>query len=353
MQGHADRVERGEELLREVQAGGRRGGRALRGAVHRLVALGICERLVDVRRQRHLAVGLALDLDEPAPVTPGLAQPHRSHDLAGAKAPRRTHERLPGSVVVHALDEEHLDRAARRSPKVQARGHDTRVVHHDELAAEHIRKLCDRSMLDRAGRAAIDEEPRRVPRLDRCLRDQLVREVVLEERGVHPALRVASRPWTPSRSNGPSRGSRRRQPGRPEPAAIEAALERSRAQIEALAVTAAELEVSIPEHVSAAVRDGVRAEVLPVARHIAEIRGLLNQAIRRLERVEGDLLAERHARVDDLALLVDLVSSGWRGVDERLERLEERASRRRGSWPVEPLGHADVPERELEHAAAA
>ena len=120
--------------------------------------------------------------------------------------------------------------------------------------------------------------------------------------------------------------------GRPEPAAIEAALERSRAQIEALAVTAAELEVSIPEHVSAAVRDGVRAEVLPVARHIAEIRGLLNQAIRRLERVEGDLLAERHARVDDLALLVDLVSSGWRGVDERLERLESaRRERHRGT----------------------
>ena len=62
--------------------------------------------------------------------------------------------------------------------------------------------------------------------------------------------------------------------------------------------------------------------MLPVARHIAEIRGLLNQAIRRLERIEGDLLAERHARVDDLALLVELVSSGWRGVDARLERLE-------------------------------
>jgi hypothetical protein len=152
--------------------------------------------------------------------------------------------------------------------------------------------------------------------------------------------------------------------GRPEPAQIEAALERSRAQIEALAVTAAELEVSIPEHVSAAVRDGVRAEVLPVARHIAEIRGLLNQAIRRLERVEGDLLAERHARVDDLALLVDLVSSGWRGVDERLERLEStgRDTVELGDNvepsdiaepAIEPLAHPDVPERELQHAAAA
>jgi hypothetical protein len=110
--------------------------------------------------------------------------------------------------------------------------------------------------------------------------------------------------------------------GRPEPALLEAALERSRTQIEALAAVAADLEASIPAQVGVAVRDGLRTEVLPVARHIAEIRGLLNQAIRRLERLECDLLAERHARVDDLALLVDLVSSGWRGVDARLERLE-------------------------------
>jgi hypothetical protein len=46
--------------------------------------------------------------------------------------------------------------------------------------------------------------------------------------------------------------------------------------------------------------------------------------IRRLEKVEGGLLAERHARVDDLALLVDLMTSGWRSVDDRLRRLEER-----------------------------
>ena len=111
--------------------------------------------------------------------------------------------------------------------------------------------------------------------------------------------------------------------GRAEPALLEAALERSRAQVEALAATAAGLEASLPAHVTTAVRDGLRTEVLPVARHIAEIRGLLNQAIRRLERLEGELLAERHARVDDLALLVDLVSSGWRGVDARLQRLEQ------------------------------
>jgi hypothetical protein len=112
--------------------------------------------------------------------------------------------------------------------------------------------------------------------------------------------------------------------GRAEPAQLEAALERARDQIETLAQAAAELESSLPEKVGSAVREGVRSEAVPVARQLGEVRGLLNQVIRRLERVEGDLLAERHARVDDLALLVDLITSGWRSVDDRMRRLEER-----------------------------
>lgn len=139
--------------------------------------------------------------------------------------------------------------------------------------------------------------------------------------------------------------------GRPHAAELEAALERSRNQIESLAATAAELEASLPANVGAAVQDGLRVEVLPVARHVAEVRGLLNQAIRRLERIEGDLLAERHARVDDLALLVDLVSSGWRGVDARLQQLERTQAERSASDDVvEALRNGA---RDVEHAAAA
>ena len=104
-------------------------------------------------------------------------------------------------------------------------------------------------------------------------------------------------------------------------------------QVEALAAAAADLEGTLPEKVTAAVHDGLRAEVLPVGRNLAEIRGLLNQVIRRLERLEGDVLAERHARIDDLALLVDLVSSGWHGVSSRLDRLE----RTNGGAPVVAL----------------
>lgn len=111
--------------------------------------------------------------------------------------------------------------------------------------------------------------------------------------------------------------------GRPEPAELGAVLERARGQVEALAEAAAELESTLPERIGDAVRDGLRSEALPVARQLAEVRGLMNQVIRRMERVEGDLLAERHARVDDLGLLVDLVTSGWQSVDDRLRRIEE------------------------------
>ena len=110
--------------------------------------------------------------------------------------------------------------------------------------------------------------------------------------------------------------------GRVSPAELESSLARTRIQIESLAAAAAELEGTLPERVTAAVHEGLRAEVVPVGRSLAEIRGLLNQVIRRLERLEGHVLAERHARIDDLALLVDLVASGWQGVSDRLERVE-------------------------------
>lgn len=139
--------------------------------------------------------------------------------------------------------------------------------------------------------------------------------------------------------------------GRLDAARLDAALERSRAQLESLSAAAAELEAALPAQVGAAVREGLRAEVLPVGRHVAEIRGLLNHALRRLERLESELLAERHARVEDLALLVELVSSGWRGIDRRLERLEARAVRAPTDPAEAPVREADAPR--AEHAAAA
>ena len=106
-------------------------------------------------------------------------------------------------------------------------------------------------------------------------------------------------------------------------ARLDAALERARAEVMRLAQVADELESSLPKQVEIAVRDGIAREVVPVSRSLAEIRGGVNQALRRLERLEEELLAERKARIDDLAIVVDLVSAGWAGVDRRLKRPEE------------------------------
>ena len=119
--------------------------------------------------------------------------------------------------------------------------------------------------------------------------------------------------------------------GKAQPGDVEAALERARAQIEELASTAADLEASLPGQVGEAVREGIRVEARPVSRQLAEVRGLANQTIRRLERIETELLAERSSRVDDLGLLVDLVDSGWRAVDDRLRRIEEALQAPRGA----------------------
>jgi hypothetical protein len=111
--------------------------------------------------------------------------------------------------------------------------------------------------------------------------------------------------------------------GRTDPATFDATLERARAAIEQLAATTAELEAGLPD----AIQEGIRHHFRPSARHLAEVRGLMNQVIRRLERIEGDVLAERHARIDDLALLVDLIAAGWKGVDDRIALLESRLQR--------------------------
>ena len=114
---------------------------------------------------------------------------------------------------------------------------------------------------------------------------------------------------------------------RPTEADVQAALQRARDQVEALAQVAIELEATLPQRVGDAVREGVREQAQPLGRQTAEIRGLLNRMIRQVERLETDLLAERNARVDDLAILVDLISSGWRGVDEKLGQFAERLER--------------------------
>jgi hypothetical protein len=71
-----------------------------------------------------------------------------------------------------------------------------------------------------------------------------------------------------------------------------------------------------------ALRDGLREEAAPISRRLAEVKGLSNNTIRRLEGIEQTLQSERDARIDDLTLLVELLTEGWRSLNARLERIE-------------------------------
>ena len=109
---------------------------------------------------------------------------------------------------------------------------------------------------------------------------------------------------------------------RPSRLDLEAALERAESALDALAQTAVELETVVPDRLGVAIEEGMRTEVLPVARQIAEVRGLTGQVVRRLEGLQAELAAERRERLEDLALLVELIASGWRGAERRLDRAE-------------------------------
>jgi hypothetical protein len=76
------------------------------------------------------------------------------------------------------------------------------------------------------------------------------------------------------------------------------------------------------DEIREALRDGLREEAAPISRRLAEVKGLSNNAIRRLENIELTIELERNARVDDLALLVELLTEGWRTMNARLERIE-------------------------------
>ena len=76
------------------------------------------------------------------------------------------------------------------------------------------------------------------------------------------------------------------------------------------------------EEIREALRDGLREEAAPLSRRLAEVKGLSNNLIRRLEKIEHTIDAERDARIDDLTLLVELLTEGWKSMNARLDRIE-------------------------------
>jgi hypothetical protein len=72
-----------------------------------------------------------------------------------------------------------------------------------------------------------------------------------------------------------------------------------------------------PEQLPAAASDATLVQ-------LSSVLGELAEAVRDLRR-ETD--AERRERVDDLAVLIDLITTGWQGLDARLARIERQVSR--------------------------
>ena len=97
--------------------------------------------------------------------------------------------------------------------------------------------------------------------------------------------------------------------------------------LERLRATAAELEASLPEGVGSVVYEALRVELRPVAQHVAELGALFERLLARVERVSTSAEDERRDRLEDVALLTELVTSGWRSVDRRLARLEQVVAR--------------------------
>lgn len=60
---------------------------------------------------------------------------------------------------------------------------------------------------------------------------------------------------------------------------------------------------------------------------LAELGSVLGELAEAVRDLKVETLAERRERVDDLAVLIDLVTTGWQRVDGRLGRLERRLER--------------------------
>jgi tetrahydromethanopterin S-methyltransferase subunit B len=98
-------------------------------------------------------------------------------------------------------------------------------------------------------------------------------------------------------------------------------------QIKRIQAATGDLEASLPPTVGTVVYEALRVEVGPVAKHVAELATLFDRMLQRLDKVSSEVGDERRERFEDVALLAELVTSGWRSVDRRIARLEQIVTR--------------------------
>ena len=106
-------------------------------------------------------------------------------------------------------------------------------------------------------------------------------------------------------------------------------LARAEANVGELRQTAANLEQALPEAVERAVERAMDERATP--RRLAELRELVRSLAGQMEQVNRDLLAERLGRIEDLELLVDLISSGMAALRQDVADVSGTMSRMNSS----------------------
>jgi hypothetical protein len=120
------------------------------------------------------------------------------------------------------------------------------------------------------------------------------------------------------------------QPGDARPAMpdLRTILARAETHVDELRSTAAALEESLPARVERAVERALSAH--PDTRQAEELRELLRGVSRQVEQVNRDLLAERLGRVEDLELVVDLISTGMAALRQDVATVSAMVEQVRG-----------------------
>jgi hypothetical protein len=147
---------------------------------------------------------------------------------------------------------------------------------------------------------------------------------------------------------------RQRSVGASEPAGpdLRTLLARSERHVDELRRSASELAAVLPTRVEAAVARALGEDEGGLGRRLDRVVDQTGQLAAAVERVEGDLLSERMARVEDLEVLVDLVSGGLTALRAELRSVRRELAELQ-ALVGQPLQITVAREQAAEAAAAA
>jgi hypothetical protein len=80
---------------------------------------------------------------------------------------------------------------------------------------------------------------------------------------------------------------------------------------------------------------------------------LLEELVAAVWEIRHESRSNRQERLNDLAVLVDLMTTSWQGVDRRLARLEQLGARREAPWPPPAAAAAQFERSMLQHVLEA